>query len=73
MKCHAMGELAAARILRMLDGGGADVLCHMTVEGHHDSLYSPADAQDRNLTVIRQSGDEHFRQVAFGIDAVQLG
>ena len=58
-------------LLGLLHGGG-DVLHHLSSHGHGEGLYAAADAEDRYLPVVGQSGDEQFWQVTHGIDAVEL-
>ena len=47
------------------------VLRHMTAEGHGQRLDATADAEDRKLTVIGQTRDEQFGEVALGIDSAK--
>ena len=67
-----MGELAAVGILRVLHvGRDGDVLCHLTAEGCCQHLDAAADAEDGDLTIVSQTGDEQLRKVALLIDASQ--
>ena len=43
----------------------------MTAEGHGQRLDATADAEDRKLTVIGQTRDEQFGEVALGIDSAK--
>ena len=61
-------------ILRMLDGCHiADILCHLAAKRCSQRLDTTTDTQHRNLTVVGQTGNQQFGQVAFLIDTMQLG
>ena len=54
----------------MFHGGlVADVLSHLSTQGDGEGLDTSADTQHRDLTVIGQTGDQQFRQVALLVDA----
>ena len=50
-----------------------NILRHLAAEGYCERLDAAADAEDGQLAVEGQTGDEQFGQVAFGIDAVKKG
>ena len=67
-----MGGFGAVGILRVLDGGhGADVLRHLAAEGGGEGLDATADAEDGQLTVIGQTGDQQLGEVALLVDAME--
>ena len=69
---HAVGGFRAIGILRMLHRSlGADILHHATPQCHSECLDTTTDAKYRNLTVIGQTRDQQFWQVALLIDAMQ--
>ena len=68
-----MSWLRTVGILRVLDGSLADVLKNFAAQGHSDGLYAATDAEDGNLPIVGQPGDEQFRQVALAVDAMQGG
>ena len=51
----------------------ADVLHHLTTQRHRYGLNPTTDAKDRNLTIIRQLGNQQFRQVALAVNTTELG
>ncbi len=68
-----MGGNAALLFLRVVEGlDVADVLAHMTAQGHCQCLDASTDAKDRQLAIVSQLGDEELGQVAFGINRAQL-
>ena len=57
-------------ILRVLHGGRvADILRHLSTQGDGQRLDTSADTQHRDLTVIGQTRDQQFRQIALFVDA----
>ena len=46
-----MSHFPAVGILRVLDGGRGNILCHMTIECHGQCLDATADAKHRYLAV----------------------
>ena len=71
VKCHAMSHFPAVGILRVLDGGRGNILCHMTIECHGQCLDATADAKHRYLAVVGQAGNKQLRQVALAVDVMQ--
>ena len=69
-----MGSHGALLALRMVEGSDVgDVLTNPSTERHSERLNAPADAQDRQLTIVCQSCDKEFGQVALLIDIAQEG
>ena len=73
---HKMGKRVARCVLRMFQkpfavGCGVDVLKHAASEGERERLYSPADAEYRNLSVESEPRQQQFVVVAFGIYSVK--
>ena len=50
----------------------SNILAHPSAQRHGQRLYAPANAQHRYLPVEGQLRDQHLRQVAVGVDAMQL-
>ena len=69
-----MGRLGAIGILGVLDGAdGTDILRDFATEGDGEGLDATADAEDGQLTVVGQTGDEQLGQVALFVDAMEQG
>ena len=73
-KFHAVRLLRTVSLLRVFDIClDTDVLSHLAAKGNSQCLDTTADAQDRYLTVVGQTGDHQFGQVALLVDATQTG
>ena len=77
---HGMGGLVAISILRVLDEGlslfnlqQGEILGDLAAQGCGQHLDASADAEDGDLTVEGQTGDEQFGEVALTVDAVEQG
>ena len=66
-----MGGLRAVGVLRVLHSGQRKVLADLAAQGDSQCLDAAANAEDGQLTVIGQTGDEQFRQVALLVDGMQ--
>ena len=65
-----MGGFRTVSILRVLDFCDvADVLSHLAAQCNGQCLDATTNAEDGNLPVVGQLGNQQFRNVALAVDA----
>ena len=69
---YAVSLFCAICILRVLHVGlNGDILSHLTTKGDGKSLNTPADAKNRYLTIICQTGNHQLWEISLLVDTSQ--